>query len=100
MEAYPIIKLGRLSAVVSFAVGTLIFLTFILSRDEMWEFVGFYFLLGAVLINTAILILLLWNLIFIRDQRINVLKAIGFLLLNIPVVIIYLEIVGHFEKNI
>lgn len=83
---------GKNVFLVSFLAGTLIFISFLLTQSDFLFILGFYYVIAAAIIN---MIVLLYELLeFLTDIAEH--KASGnsvlLLLLNIPVVIIYLLI--------
>lgn len=88
----------RYCAIISFSIGTLIFLLFLGSNSDGLIMLGLYFTLFAVGINT---LLFLFNSIcafFSEKYWKKYLTNSGLLLVNIPIAILYLYIV--LEKSV
>ncbi len=77
-------------AVSSFSGGTLLLLIFYFSSKMDIAFVGYLFLIVAGTVNLCMLIVLMIKAIKDSNNRRNYLKTSGLMVLNIPVVIIYL----------
>jgi|GEM_PF-1110821 len=87
------LKIGKYTFWVSFIIGN-IFMFGAISpflRDYWNDFAigGFYYLFIASAINILILIFLSAYCYYIKEKAENYLKAIGYILLNIPVAAIY-----------
>ncbi len=81
-----------LTALTSFVLGTICLLLFKTSSDYGFVAIGYYYTLFAALINTILLLLVLFNTLrTLKDYREH-LKTILVVLLNIPIVFFYLEI--------
>ena len=81
-----------LTAFTSFVLGTICLLLFKTSSDYGFVAIGYFYTLFAALINTIFLLLVLFNTMrTLKDYREH-LKTILVVLLNIPIVIFYLEI--------
>lgn len=80
-------------ALLFFTIGTLLLiLHFIFNTSNFIIWLGYIYVLLAVFINSIILIILIVTL-FIDKQKIETLKAIGILLLNIPIALVYFQMV-------
>ena len=80
-------------AVLFFIIGTLlVILHFIFGTSNFIISIGYMYVLLAVFINSIILIILIVALI-IDKQKIETLKSIGVLLLNIPIALVYFQMV-------
>ncbi len=83
------IKPAQYLALSSFAVGTLLLiLQFIWPWAMLITILGFYYLLFAIVVNSFVLIVYLVCVI-INDNRKASLKAIGILLMNLPIAYCY-----------
>ena len=89
---YGIIKMSRNVALISFIIGTLILLTFYLTENTVFAFIGLFYLFVATVINLIFLIGLIMKLITKETERKKTWISIGILLANIPVVIVYYKI--------
>lgn len=90
--------MSRLKAIIKitalfFIIGTLLLLLhFIFNASDFIIWLGYMYVLLAIFINSIILILLIVALI-IDQQKIETLKSIGVLLLNIPIALVYFQMV-------
>ncbi|MEG0928410.1 MULTISPECIES: hypothetical protein [Chryseobacterium] len=96
MENIKFSLTGKYTFLISFVLGTLLFLTFLIVRNEFLLLLGFAYVMIAIIVN---LIILLYELgIYLND--ISEKKASGnsalLLLLNIPIASIYLLILFSF----
>jgi len=86
-------KIGRNTFLVSFLAGTLLLISYVVSRADFLIISGFYFLITAVVINLLVLLYELLEFLTDVSER----KASGnsalLLMLNIPVTLLYLFIV-------
>ena len=97
---FGIIKMSRNVALISFIIGTLILLTFYFSERTGLVFIGFLYLLVTVVINLIFLIGLIMNLVTKESDRKKTWISIGFLLANIPIVILYYNIALYILRTI
>jgi hypothetical protein len=80
-------------AILFFIIGTLLLiLHFIFNTTDFILWLGYMYVQLAVFINSIILIILIVALI-IDKQRIETLKSIGVILLNIPIALVYFQMV-------
>ena len=109
MKIIDVLKIGKYTFWVSFAIGNIFFLgalyckaiSFWNSDIEIFFVVGgFLYLLLAAIINVLILIALSAICLFVREARGNYLKAIGYILLNIPIAILYAHVGIYFILNL
>lgn len=89
MTAKRHIKFGRLAALTSFLLGTLIFGLYYLTSDSSLLFVGYGFIVFTGLINIGVLIAILIKAGKDTENRKKLLKTCGIMLLNIPAMIVY-----------
>ncbi|WP_224995134.1 hypothetical protein, partial [Cesiribacter sp. SM1] len=83
------IRLGRLTAIISFLLGTIIFGLYYLTSSSDLLFIGYGYILVAGLVNIVVIALLLNR---VRKDQINrkgLLRTSGIMLLNIPVMLLY-----------
>lgn len=78
-------------AICSFAIGTLLLLAYkaIPYNDNVF-IIGFFYLLFAIVINTIMLLYLIFLCFILPDERENLALRIILLLCNIPISILYL----------
>lgn len=81
--------IARRIALISFLLGTVIFLLYFFSSAYEWLVVGYGYILIAGIANTAVLLLLLFKANKDKGNRTRLLKTAVFVLLNIPVALLY-----------
>lgn len=88
------IRIGKTSALISFAIGTVLFVVFTFGFQSITlACVGFIYIVLAFIINFFILIHLIYLAIYNKDERIELIKTCGILLLNIPITIGYFYLI-------
>ena len=92
MNGEKYIKTGKLTALVSFLIGTAIFGLYYLTSSAELLFIGYGFILLTGLINIIILTLVLSAAFKDNKNRKNLLLTSGLMLLNIPVMLVYVFI--------
>lgn len=91
-------KFSTYQALTSFGIGTAILLLHLAFRDNFEIMaLGFFFLIGAFLLNLITLVYLLWLMIPYWHDRETLTIRIFILLSNIPIAFLYLNIV--FSNN-
>jgi len=80
----------------SLIIGTIIFLSFCIIRDERIAMFGFAYLCFAVIINLLILFTLLVAIVTDAKNRIDIAKSMGLILLNIPIALFYFWVLTEF----
>lgn len=88
-----ILDLSKLIASISFIFGTLLLVIHLFFGLEKIITIGLFYVLGALIINTLLLISLIINLIISSKKREIYLKSIGIILINLPIAIGYFFIV-------
>jgi len=83
------IKIGKLTALVSFLIGTVIFGLYCLTSNTEQLFIGYGFILLAGLINIIILTLVFAAAFKDSKNRKKLLLTSGLMLLNMPVMFVY-----------
>lgn len=83
------IKIGRLTALVSFLLGTIIFGLYFLTSSFDVVLLGLGFIVLVGLINSGILILIVLKANKDKNNEIKLLKIGGLMLLNIPIMFFY-----------
>ena len=90
-------KFGKLTALVSFTIGTFIFVLHLILmamfKSAEIVLVGYFYVVIAFIFNTLLLTALLIALIIPNGMTMKILKSIGAMLLNIPVCFVYYAIV-------
>ena len=85
-------QIAKSTAIISFIIGTVIFVLFKLTEFEFIFATGLFYVFGAVITNLVLLFFLIINLFFVElKERVEILKYIFLMLLNIPIAIIYLS---------
>lgn len=77
-------------AMASFAVGTILLLAYLISKDNFFIILGYLYVLVAVLVNVVVLLHLLYLLVIRTDERHALTIRILILLSNIPIALFYL----------
>ncbi|GAB5472393.1 MAG: hypothetical protein Mars2KO_04920 [Maribacter sp.] len=90
--AYRINYLAVLIAIGSFVLGTLCLLLFKASGDTGFVGIGYCYTLLAAFVNTITLFVVLVNGLIHYKDYVEHLKALFVILLNIPIVCLYLEL--------
>lgn len=83
------IRLGRLTAILSFLLGTFIFGLYYITSSSALLFIGYGYILLASLVNLVVLVLILNRAKKDQNNRKGLLKTSGIMLLNIPVMLLY-----------
>ena len=85
--------LAKITAFLSFIVGTILLLAYLISKSEYLVMIGFVYLNIAILINLFILLIILLRVIFVKNDRMIILISTLLMLINIPIAYIYTLIV-------
>lgn len=87
-------KIGIYSAIISFVLGTLLFLGFFY-LDNGYQLMepGFIFVIVAGIVNSMIVLLLLIDSIKSKENRKKIVITIFLILLNIPISVYYFNLV-------
>ena len=81
---------GKITALASFVAGSTIFALYSYFGEPDFPIqIGILFVIGALVINTGIVLVLIGAALLKSENRIELLKTCGIMLLNIPVVILY-----------
>lgn len=90
---YSISLVGRITAIASFIIGTILFALFIyLGEQNIPIIIGFKFTIVTVLINFILFLSNFIIMIIDTKNRMELLKTSGAIILNILVIILYLYI--------
>ncbi|ASO05397.1 hypothetical protein [Arenibacter algicola] len=84
------VKLGNWTAFISFLMGTLIFGMYFLSSNSDLLFVGYVFITIAVIFNLIVLMILMLRSSSDPTNRKKLLKTVGMILCNIPIMLIFI----------
>jgi len=88
-----IIRIGKMSALYSAAIGTFLLLAFLISKQNLLIAIGLNYIMLAFITNMIILLALIAALFLHAAHWKNVVVAIICVLLNIPLSILYLTII-------
>ena len=96
MKNLDTLKIGKYTFYISFLIGSILLLGFLVCAtfhfgDIGWcpVILGFYYLFLASAINILIIIFLSVYCTYIKEDMKTYLKAIGYILLNIPIAALY-----------
>ncbi len=90
-------NLSQITALTSFVIGTLLFCLFLILKDRVpIVVIGMYYVVIAFTINTIVFSVLLFSIPFFWENRLELFRYCGILLLNIPIVILYFFLVLEF----
>lgn len=88
------LDISKITTGISFIIGTLILVLFLFNKQhENLIMVGFYYTIIAFTINSFIFLILLSKLIIGSENNTDLLKALGIILLNLPIAFGYFFIV-------
>jgi len=88
-----ILRLPLWTAGISFALGTILLLIYLINKDNYVMILGFIYVAGATIVNIVVLFVLLILSNILTEYRRQILEATAVMLLNIPVAIIYIFII-------
>jgi hypothetical protein len=89
MIRISIFKLGKWIAILSFVIGSAFFWTYFISDNSEIIFTAYYFVIFAVIVNSIVLIILFLKPTLKTENRNKKLVTSGFILVNIPIALIY-----------
>ncbi len=82
-------------ALISFSIGTILFLLQIINKGlNSVTIIGYYYVGLAIIVNSLILIILL-SVLLLNKNKIEIIKSIGIILFNVPIAFLYYQIVIH-----
>jgi hypothetical protein len=87
-KQYSYEKLGKRTAIITFLIASLICLLFLFTGDTKYGFRGYFFFLGALVVNFSIMIFLLVKASNSENSK-KIYRSITWMLLNIPLAIFY-----------
>ncbi len=96
---YNIINISKAIAVSSFALGTILFMLQLYTNSVNLIGIGFVFVILSIIINPISVITLLLFLLRNSNNKSKILKAIGFVLLNIPITALYIYMLFFTRLN-
>ena len=85
--------LGKLSAIISFTIGTFIFLLHSITGSNGLPLIGLTYLIIAILTNLVMLFILIVRLLINKHERNQISKSILLMLINIPIAYLYMSLV-------
>lgn len=91
------IKLGKYTAIISLVLGTIILIHFAITLDKDDIEIGIYYISIAFCLNATILISLFLMAIWHQNYK-AILNAITWILINIPIALIYFFIAIYFDS--
>lgn len=100
LSANDYVKAGRICAIVSFITGTILLGLYALFMDNGTIGFGLMFISGALIINAIVLLAILIKAFTDKQNRVRLLLTSSLMLLNIPVIILYIFIAGHFANTV
>jgi lipid-A-disaccharide synthase-like uncharacterized protein len=80
-----ILKLPLWTAGISFALGTILLLLYLINKEDYVMVLGFIYIAGAFIVNLVVLFVLLILSNILAEYRRQILEATAVMLLNIPV---------------
>lgn len=83
-------KLAIYVAVTSFMIGTILFVSYKTTHNYNLESIGILYILTAFIINSVILLVVIIEALINKTERRNLLLSSTFMLINIPITILYL----------
>ena len=82
-------NIGRITALISFLIGTTFFAMHFFNHNVCIMIEGLLYIILAFFINIFILLIILGKAIHDEKNRAKLLQTIGIMLLNIPIVFLY-----------
>jgi hypothetical protein len=86
-------KVGIYSAIISFAIGTLLLISFAITHIELIAVIGYFFLIIAFYVNLFIAVILLIMVVVSQENTFKNLRTIIVMLINLPIAYLYYVIV-------
>lgn len=80
-------------AIGSFAIGTLLLLTYLTTRDGILLYIGLVYVIGALVLNSIIALMLLYELLVKKEEREETAIRLFILLSNLPIAYFYMTLV-------
>ncbi len=95
MKGVTKIKIGNLTALISFLIGTAIFLAYVISENDQLFLIGYFYLIVAGISNFVILFWLLLQTSEDRSIRKGLNRSKIFIVANIPIAIGYFFVIMY-----
>lgn len=89
MKDQDIINIGKSVFGLCFLLGNMCLFGYLITKEEDFAIGGFLLLIVGSALNLLIILILLLSAVFIPSRSDACLKAIGILMINIPIAIIY-----------
>jgi len=89
MKDATILRIGNFTVFFSFLLGTVIFLTFVITEDQNLFLFGYYFIIIAAIVNLVVLFWLLFQTSIEKSIRRRLNRSRLLLVANIPIAILY-----------
>jgi hypothetical protein len=97
MEISPYLSTARIMAVISFLIGTTIFILHCISPQENGIIIfGFYYVIIAIIANFIMFLILIGIACIRMDSIDEIAKSLLILMANIPIAAIYFMVVINF----
>ena len=93
MNAVTKIGIGNLTSVISFVLGTSIFLAYVITESDRLFLIGYYFIVIAGIVNLIVLLWLLLQTSSNKSIKRGLVRSRLLILANIPIATIYIFIV-------
>jgi hypothetical protein len=97
-ESFSLTKLSMYLFKYSLIIGTAIFLIYLFSQNTEVIIFGFVYLCLATVLNLMLFLSLLIMVLTDAKSRIETLKSMGLLLINIPIAILYFFILLEYPQ--
>lgn len=88
-------KLAVILAIVSFIIGTLLFLSYVYTLSDNLIYTGIIYVAIALFFNIIMLLRLLFNWIVLKELRGYLFLRIVILCLNIPICLYYIKLIVY-----
>lgn len=85
-------KIAFLTTIISFLIGSLLFLAHIYTKSDYLVGLGIIYIAIAIVVNTYVLVTTLFQTLIDKKNRIHLIMNSVFLLLNIPIVFLYINL--------
>lgn len=85
--------IGKTTAILSFIIGTVLFLIYLNNKDAgLIIQIGFVFIISAIIINSILLIIILFYAFKSYPYNYQLLNTAAIMLINIPITSIYIYV--------
>ena len=92
-----LINTSKAIAIISFIIGTILFaIQLSFNTPIIFIYLGVIFIIVAIVVNTISLLALIFSLLGYTNQRLELIKTCGIVLLNIPIAVLYFYILIEF----